>query len=57
MGYFRFLKVGLAFVLSFVGLKMCTSGIIEIPIVLSLLIIVGILLISVLASLIIKEKD
>jgi tellurite resistance protein TerC len=56
MEYFRFLKVGLAFVLSFVGLKMCTSSIIEIPIILSLIVIVGILLISVLASVVIKKK-
>lgn len=56
MQYFRFLKVGLAFILSFVGIKMCTSALLEIPIVLSLLVIVGILLISVLASLLIKKK-
>jgi tellurite resistance protein TerC len=56
MGFFRYLKVGLAFVLSFVGLKMCTSGFFEIPIVFSLIIIVSILLISVLSSLIIKKK-
>ncbi len=57
MGYFRYLKVGLAFVLSFVGLKMLVSFFnFEIPIVLSLLIILGLLLISILASLIIKEE-
>jgi tellurite resistance protein TerC len=57
MEYFRFLKVGLAFILTFVGLKMCTSGIVDIPIVTSLLVIVGILLISVLASLLIRKKQ
>jgi tellurite resistance protein TerC len=57
MGLFRYLKVGLAFVLSFVGLKMCLSGVIEIPIVLSLLVIVGILVISIFASILIKRKD
>jgi tellurite resistance protein TerC len=57
MEYFRFLKVGLAFILTFVGFKMCASGIVEIPIVLSLLVIVGILLLSVLASLLIKKKQ
>jgi tellurite resistance protein TerC len=57
MGLFRYLKVGLAFVLSFVGLKMCLSGVIEIPIVLSLVVIVGILVISILASILIKRKD
>lgn len=58
MDYFRFLKVGLAFVLSFVGLKMLASYFhFEIPIILSLAIILSILLISILASVIIKEKD
>jgi tellurite resistance protein TerC len=56
MEYFRFLKIGLAFVLSFVGLKMCLSRIVEIPIVLSLVVIVSILLVSILASLLIKKK-
>jgi tellurite resistance protein TerC len=58
MGYFRFLKVGLAFVLSFVGLKMLASFFhFEIPILLSLAIIIAILAISILASVIIKEKN
>jgi tellurite resistance protein TerC len=57
MGYFRFLKIGLAFVLTFVGVKMLLSFLtIEIPIILSLAIIVLILLISILASVIIKKK-
>lgn len=57
MGYFRYLKIGLAFVLSFVGLKMLASFFsFEIPIFISLAIIVGILLISIIASLIIKKK-
>ena len=56
MMYFRFLKIGLAFVLSFVGLKMCISSFIEIPISYSLLTILGILLISVVASMVIKKK-
>ena len=37
MDYFRFLKIGLAFVLTFVGLKMCVSGFFEIPVLVSLL--------------------
>jgi len=58
MGYFRFLKIGLAFVLTFVGLKMLAAYFkFEIPIVLSLLIIITILVISILASVVIKEKD
>jgi len=57
MGYFRYLKSGLAFVLTFVGLKMLFSYFhIEIPIVLSLSIIVSILLVSVIASVVIKRK-
>lgn len=58
MGFFRFLKVGLALVLSFVGLKMLASFFkFEIPIILSLGIIISILLISILASVLIKEKE
>jgi tellurite resistance protein TerC len=58
MGYFRFLKIGLAFVLTFVGLKMLAAYFnFEIPIVLSLVIIITILVISILASLVIKEGD
>ncbi|MGE5406672.1 MAG: TerC family protein, partial [Methanosarcina sp.] len=57
MDYFRFLKIGLAFVLSFVGLKMLASYFhFEIPILLSLGIIISILVISILASVVIKEK-
>jgi tellurite resistance protein TerC len=57
MGYFRYLKIGLAFVLSFVGIKMLGSYFhLEIPIVLSLLIIIGILLISIVASVFIKRE-
>jgi tellurite resistance protein TerC len=58
MDLFRYLKVGLAFVLTFVGVKMLLDFFhIEIHILLSLGIILGILLISVLASVIIKEKE
>jgi tellurite resistance protein TerC len=58
MGYFRYLKVGLAFVLTFVGLKMLAGFLnFEIPIVLSLLIILTILTLSILASVVLKKKD
>lgn len=58
MGFFRFLKVGLAFVLTFVGLKMLASYVkFEIPILLSLAIIISILIVSILASIIIKKKE
>jgi integral membrane protein, TerC family len=57
MGYFRYLKTGLAFVLTFVGIKMLASFLhFEIPIVLSLAIIISILFVSVLASILIKKK-
>jgi tellurite resistance protein TerC len=57
MGYFRFLKVGLALVLSFVGLKMLSSYFhFEIPIITSLGVIISILLVSILASIIIKKE-
>jgi tellurite resistance protein TerC len=56
MSYFRFLKVGLSFVLIFVGLKMLSSFVhFEIPIILSLGIIIFILLVSVLSSIFIKN--
>jgi tellurite resistance protein TerC len=58
MGFFRYLKVGLAIVLAFVGFKMLASYIhFEIPILVSLAIIISILLISILASVIIKKKE
>ena len=56
MDYFRFLKVGLAFVLTFVGLKMCSSNFFEVPVLYSLLGIIAILLISIVASVVIKKK-
>ena len=58
MALFRYLKVGLAFVLTFVGLKMLASYFhFEISIVISLGIIISILTVSVLASIIIKKKE
>jgi tellurite resistance protein TerC len=58
MGYFRYLKIGLAFVLTFVGLKMLMSFFnFEIPIVLSLIIIVSILLVSILSSVFIRPGE
>ncbi len=58
MGLFRYLKVGLAFVLTFVGMKMLAAYFnFEIPIVLSLVVIVSILALSILASLIVMKKE
>jgi tellurite resistance protein TerC len=57
MVYFRYLKVGLAFILTFVGLKMLASYFhFEIPILISLAVIITILILSILASVIIKKK-
>lgn len=56
MDYFRYLKVGLAFVLTFVGVKMCSSNFFEIPVLFSLLIIVSILTTSIVASVVIKKR-
>ncbi|HNY52695.1 MAG TPA: TerC family protein [Bacteroidales bacterium] len=58
MGLFRFLKIGLALVLTFVGLKMLAAFFdFEIPVTISLSVIISILLLSILASLIIKKGD
>ena len=57
MGFFRYLKTGLAFVLTFVGIKMLLAYFhFEIPILLSLVVIISILIISILASILIKAK-
>jgi tellurite resistance protein TerC len=49
---FHLLKYGLAVILSYIGVKMLISGWVEIPITLSLAIVLGVLAISVVASLI-----
>lgn len=54
---FHLLKYGLALILSFVGFKMLTERYIEIDIVLSLSIILGVLTLSILASLAWPERD
>ncbi len=55
--YFRYLKFGLAAILVFVGTKMCISGFYKFPVQWSLLIIVGLLTISIVASLVIPAKE
>ncbi|OPY32580.1 MAG: Integral membrane protein TerC family protein [Methanomassiliicoccales archaeon PtaU1.Bin124] len=52
MGLFCYLKYGLAAILAFVGTKMLLASFIHIPVILSLLVIVGILVVTILASLI-----
>lgn len=54
--YFHYLKYGLSAILVFVGVKMVIVGFYKIPIVYSLLTILGILIISVLASVMFKKK-
>jgi len=55
--YFHYLKYGLSAILVFVGIKMVIVGYYKIPIVYSLLTILGILLLSVLASVMFKNNE
>jgi len=56
LGAFRYLKYALSVILVFVGVKIALSHFIEIPVVMTLGIVVGLLALSIFASLIIKEK-
>lgn len=51
MGYFHYLRLGLASILVFVGVKMLVSDLFDIPTLLALGVVGGILLLSILASL------
>jgi tellurite resistance protein TerC len=51
MNLFHYLRLGLAIVLTFVGLKMLFAAVFPIPIVITLVIVGGVILLSVLASL------
>ena len=55
--YFHYLKYGLSAILVFVGVKMTIVDFYKIPIVASLLTIVGILVVSVLCSILFPKKD
>ncbi|MEZ4271235.1 MAG: TerC family protein [Myxococcota bacterium] len=57
MGRFHYLKVGLALVLAFVGTKMLIADLYKIPIVVSLSVVLGLLTLSVVASLLRPERD
>lgn len=57
MEIFRFLHYGLAAILIFIGGKMLTSDIIQIPIVVALGVVAGVLAISVAASLLIPKRQ
>jgi tellurite resistance protein TerC len=54
--YFRYLKYGLAAILVFVGTKMSISSLYKFPVLWSLVIILGLLVLSVLVSVIIPIK-
>ncbi|MGB9696694.1 MAG: TerC family protein [Ignavibacteria bacterium] len=56
MDKFKFLKYGLAVILTFIGIKMLISGVFKIPTLISLLVIVLILIITILASIFSKGK-
>ena len=56
MEMFRYLKVGLSFVLCFVGAKMILADIYKIPIEISLGVIAGILTVAMVASLLVKPR-
>lgn len=55
--YFHFLKYGLSAILVFVGAKMVLSGFYKIPIVHSLLTILGILFVAILLSILFPQKE
>lgn len=56
MGLFRYLKLGLAVVLVFVGVKMMLVDVYKVPILVSLGVVFGVLAISVLASVLIPSR-
>jgi tellurite resistance protein TerC len=55
MGRFYYLNVGLAFILAFVGVKMLLTDIYKVPISASLLVVAGLLIGSIVASLLRKQ--
>ncbi|MCG3172432.1 MAG: putative membrane-bound redox modulator Alx [Myxococcota bacterium] len=56
MDRFHLLRFGLAAVLTFIGLKLVGHGYVHIPIVISLVVVVGTLALSIVASLLIPKK-
>lgn len=57
IGMFRYLKYGLAFILSFIGIKMLVAPIYHISSPLSLAIVVGVLVLSTVVSLMVSNKE
>lgn len=56
MDLFHYLKHGLSFILAFIGLKMLLSGVVHVPIAVSLGVVLTVLTISVLASLVRRRR-
>jgi len=56
MGLFRYLKYGLAAVLVFVGLKMCLEAVWDVGVGASLIVVGGILVLAIAASLLLPER-
>ena len=56
MEMFSYLKLGVSFILAFVGAKMLLSDVWEIPVLFSLGVIIGVLVISIIASLVIGQR-
>jgi len=54
--YFKYLKYGLATILVFVGIKMCIVDFYKIPVEISLIVICFLLVISMIASVLVKQK-
>lgn len=57
LNLFRYLKFGISFILLFIGIKMLISGWIIIPVQTSLIVILATLVVSILASVVIKEEE
>jgi tellurite resistance protein TerC len=55
--YFRYLKYGLAAILVFVGVKMCTTDLYKIPVYVSLIVIAVILIVAMLASVAVQKRE
>jgi len=57
LNLFRYLKFGISFILLFIGIKMLISGWVHIPVETSLIVILATLVVSILASVVIKETE
>jgi len=55
--YFHYLKYGLSAILVFVGIKMVVAGFFKIPVTASLFVIIGILVVSIVLSVVFPKKE